>query len=97
MESWTPQHRTFDVEAFFKNSESMIIVQRNFRVRVTAHGRVPSHNTVKKQNFRYWAQDNPRQLHERPLHSEKVTVWAAVSKSRVIGPYFLKKMEEQSP
>ncbi|KAI5736797.1 hypothetical protein M8J76_007202 [Diaphorina citri] len=53
--------------------------------------------TVNKQNFRYWAQDNSRQLHERPLHSEKVTVWAAVSKSRVIGPYFLKKMEEQSP
>jgi len=25
--------------------------------------------TVKKQNFRYWAENNPRDLHQRPLHS----------------------------
>jgi hypothetical protein len=24
---------------------------------------------VNKQNFRYWAENNPQQLHERPLHS----------------------------
>jgi hypothetical protein len=24
---------------------------------------------VNKQNFRYWSDANPRQLHERPLHS----------------------------
>jgi hypothetical protein len=29
---------------------------------------------VNKQNFRYWAADNARQLHERPLQSERVTV-----------------------
>ena len=29
---------------------------------------------VNKQNFRYWSQSNPRELHERPLHSERVTV-----------------------
>ena len=26
--------------------------------------------TVNKQNFRYWATNNPRRLHERPLHVE---------------------------
>lgn len=214
MESWTPQHRAFAVEAYFKNGESVIIAQRKFRVHfhISAHGKIPSSrairmwvknfretgsalkkkpggsvrrvrtsentesvrqaiqhsprrsarqhaqalglsrtsltrilhelnfhpykiavvqmlkpqdimrrilfcNTMKeildkdpdihlfmsdeahfhlngvvnKQNCRYWAQNNPRELHQRPLHSEKVTVWAAVSKSCVIGPYFFEE------
>lgn len=44
--------------------------------------------SVNKQNCRYWAAENPRELHQRPLHSEKVTVWCAVSRLGVIGPYF---------
>jgi len=43
---------------------------------------------VNKQNFRYWSQANPRALHEEPLHSQKVTVWCAMSASRIIGPHF---------
>lgn len=43
---------------------------------------------VNKQNCRYWAQENPAVLHQRPLHSPKVTVWCAVSARGVIGPYF---------
>ena len=35
-------------------------------------------NTVNKQNFRYWASENPRELHQRPLHSPKVTVWCGM-------------------
>jgi hypothetical protein len=27
--------------------------------------------TVNKQNFRYWAAENPRELHALPLHSQK--------------------------
>ena len=41
--------------------------------------------TVKKQNFRYWAVDNPRELHERPLHSPRVTVWCAMAEFGVRG------------
>jgi hypothetical protein len=26
-----------------------------------------------------WAVDNPRELHERPLHSPPVTVWCAIA------------------
>jgi hypothetical protein len=26
---------------------------------------------VNKQNFRYWATENPDMLHQKPLHSEK--------------------------
>lgn len=39
-------------------------------------------------NMRYWSNVNPQELHEKPLHSEKVTVWCGVSASRIIGPYF---------
>ena len=42
---------------------------------------------VNKQNYRYWADSNPKEVHERPLHSSKVTVWCAVSSHGVIGPY----------
>ena len=43
--------------------------------------------SVNKQNFRYWLTVNPRQVHKRPLHCDRVTVWAAVAKFGVIGPY----------
>lgn len=43
---------------------------------------------VNKQNMRYWAATNPRELHERPLHSDRVTVWCAISRVGIIGPYF---------
>jgi hypothetical protein len=43
---------------------------------------------VNKQNFRYWSEHNPHELHERPLHDPKVTVWCGVSAVGIIGPYF---------
>ena len=47
--------------------------------------------SVNKQNFRYWAADNPRQLHERPLHSPRVAVWCAAGSLGVWGPYFFEE------
>jgi hypothetical protein len=46
---------------------------------------------VKKQNFRYGAADNPRQFHERPLHSEHVTVWCGIAEFGITGPYFFEE------
>ena len=46
---------------------------------------------VNKQNYRYWATTNPRQLHQRPLHSLKVTVWCAVFSEGIVGPYFFEE------
>ncbi|PNF29317.1 hypothetical protein B7P43_G07822 [Cryptotermes secundus] len=46
---------------------------------------------VNKQNMCYWSGNNPRELHERPLHSDKVTVWCAVSRVGVIAPYFFEE------
>jgi hypothetical protein len=33
---------------------------------------------VNKQNFHYWSTTNPIELHERPLHSSKITVRCAI-------------------
>ena len=52
---------------------------------------------MNKQNYHYWADSNPKEVHERPLHSSKVTVWCAVSSHGVIGPYLLTYSMEQSP
>lgn len=49
--------------------------------------------SVNKQNMRYWAETNPRELHERPLHSPKVTVWCAISSAGIIGPWFFEENE----
>jgi len=48
---------------------------------------------VNKQNYRYWADSNPKEVNERPLHSSKVMVWCAVSSHGVIGPYFFENEE----
>jgi hypothetical protein len=50
---------------------------------------------VNKQNFRYWSATNPIELHERPLHSSKVTVWCAISSFVIIGPYFFEDEREK--
>ena len=49
--------------------------------------------SVNKQNMRYWADTNPRQLPERPLHSPKVAVWCAISSGGIIGLWFFGESE----
>jgi len=49
-----------------------------------------------KQNFRYWSATNPIELHERPLHSSKVTVWCAIYSFGIIGPYFFEDEGEKA-
>jgi hypothetical protein len=51
---------------------------------------------VNKQNTRFWATENPRLLLETPLHSERVTVWCAISSQHIIGPYFFQNEQGDS-
>lgn len=48
---------------------------------------------VNKQNCRFWGTDNPHIIHEKPLHDQKVTVWAGVSAKTIIGPFFFREGE----
>lgn len=43
---------------------------------------------VNKQNMRTWSSENPHEFIESPLHSQKIGVWMAVSRRRIIGPTF---------
>lgn len=43
---------------------------------------------VNKQNMRFWGTSKPDFYEERPLHSQKVTVWEALSSAGIIGPFF---------
>jgi len=49
------------------------------------NGQVNSHNAI------YWGNEKPTIVNHVPLHSEKVTVWAAVSFNGVVGPYFFEE------
>jgi hypothetical protein len=40
------------------------------------------------QNFCYRATENPRDIHQKHLHSAKVIVWCGVATFGVIGAYF---------
>ena len=46
-----------------------------------------------KQNYSYWAPENPQELHQRPLHSERLTVWCGMASFAVLGPYFFEDNE----
>lgn len=45
---------------------------------------------VNKQNCRFWAENNPHEVLEKPLHPEKLTVWCGLHAGGVIGPYFFR-------
>ena len=48
---------------------------------------------MNKQNFRKWSQTKPEEVHEKPLHSPKVTVWCGLISSRIYGPNFFEDPE----
>ena len=43
---------------------------------------------VNSQNTLYWAAENPHLVHEQPLQDQKISVWCALSGTRIIGLIF---------
>jgi hypothetical protein len=41
---------------------------------------------VNKQNYPYWAPENPQQPHQCSLQSERLTVWCGIAFFGVLGP-----------
>jgi len=48
---------------------------------------------VNKQNYCYWAPENPQELHQHPLHGERLTVWCGITSFGVLHPYFFEDNE----
>lgn len=68
------------MKAFFADKEEPVIMMSD-----EAHFHLCG--SVNKQNCRYLTVENPRKMHQC---TPEVTVWCAVSRLGVIGPYFLK-------
>ena len=49
------------------------------------------HGGVNHHNFRYWNDNNPHWCREEPLHSPRLTVWAAIGQPGVLGPFFFEQ------
>jgi hypothetical protein len=47
--------------------------------------------SVNKQNFRCWAPQTSREMHEKPLQGLKATVWCATGEFGIIGRYFFEE------
>jgi len=77
--------------AFTENMIAIFEDNNNAIIMMSDEAHCQLNCVVNKQNYQYWALENPCNLHERPLHSPKVTVWSAISKSGIIGPHFIKK------
>lgn len=43
---------------------------------------------VNSQNYRIWSAENPHTYRETALHPEKIGVWCAMSRKRIVGPIF---------
>ena len=49
-----------------------------------------TNGVVNKHNVRIWGTSNPKVVEEVPQNSEKVMVWCAMHKTKIIGPYFFR-------
>lgn len=80
------QRSSFALEmlSLFEVNEDMVLLMSD-----EAHFHLNGY--VNRQNCRYYAAENPQRLHERPLHSPKVTVWCAVAQNFIIGPFFFEE------
>jgi hypothetical protein len=55
-------------------AERLIRIMSDDVILVTDEAHFHLSGCVNKQNFRCWAEENPQQLHQLPLHSARVTV-----------------------
>jgi hypothetical protein len=74
------------------SSEQLLEVLKDDGVIITALMTDEAHfhlsGYVNKQNYRYWVPENLQELHQRPLYSERLTVWYGIASFGVLGPYF---------
>ena len=81
--------------SFFQTMLDMFEENEDLTLIVSDEVHFHLNGAVYKQNFRYWALENSRELHQRPLYSPKVTVWCGLGKcGGIFGPFFFEEGEE---
>jgi hypothetical protein len=55
---------------------------------VTDEANFHLYGNVNSQNCHYWTTENPCDINQKLLHSEKIIVWCGVASFGMIGPYF---------
>ena len=80
--AWSGEHRTFVIEEFVKNGESVVVTQRSFRrhFSLNRHDPVPTEKTIHSwiSNFRQTSSALHRRRSGRPrtrTAQENVTAW----------------------
>ncbi|XKL65621.1 hypothetical protein PGB90_009041 [Kerria lacca] len=43
---------------------------------------------INSQNYRMWSTKNPHLYRETGLHPQKIDIWCAISRNRIVGPIF---------
>lgn len=51
---------------------------------------------VNKQNCRIWGSENPHVIEEKPMHSQRVTVWCGFWSGGIIWPFFFENEQENA-
>ena len=74
MDSFSGADRALCVREFYKNGDSATVA------------RIIARRFCNIRGYRHL--NDPKHKHQKPLHSPKVTLWAAMSSRGIIGPYF---------
>ena len=79
----------FEHRRNFADQFLLLLTEENYNLlMMTDKAHFHLSGSVNKQNFRYWSPENPRLLHQQPLHIVRVMVWCGIACFGVIGPYF---------
>lgn len=87
------QEKDFERRLRFGNTMCNMIDEKRFdigKIWFSDEAHFHLEGFVNKQNWRFWASENPYFMTQKPLHSKKLTVWCAISSYGIIGPVFIK-------
>jgi hypothetical protein len=85
IERYTKVQRVRVVKTHYKHGESFAETVRKVRgIFDEAHFQLDGY--MNTENCRIWGAENPRVIHEKPLHAQRATVWCGFLAGGVIGP-----------
>uniref|UniRef100_A0A914Z2X2 Transposase n=1 Tax=Panagrolaimus superbus TaxID=310955 RepID=A0A914Z2X2_9BILA len=83
---------------FARNQLNLLAAEPEFFHRIDWSDEAHFHldGGVNRQDFRYWSAENPHFHTSKALNPPRLTVWAALGSSGVIGPFFFRGINGQT-